>query len=136
TDGENNAGSVHPETAAEVLEEIGVSLWIIGVGSSGAVPINYVDPLTRIRRTGVFESRFDSENLELIARRGGGAYLSAPHGDALSAAFSRIDRGEASVGRTSLRTRLVPFRNVFIAAALILLGMLRFIRRRILGAFL
>ncbi|MDR2103885.1 MAG: VWA domain-containing protein, partial [Treponema sp.] len=39
TDGENNAGSVHPETAAEVLEEIGVSLWIIGVGSSGAVPI-------------------------------------------------------------------------------------------------
>ncbi|MDR3139240.1 MAG: VWA domain-containing protein [Treponema sp.] len=136
TDGENNAGSVHPETAAEVLGELGVSLWIIGVGSSGKIPVDYVDPLTRMRRTGVFESRFDPENLKLIARRGGGIYLAAPHGDALSAAFSRIDRGEASVGRTGIRIRETPLRSFFIAAALILLGTLRLIRRRILGAFL
>ncbi|MDR2101629.1 MAG: aerotolerance regulator BatA, partial [Treponema sp.] len=136
TDGENNAGSVHPETAAEVLEEIGVSLWIIGVGSSGAVPINYVDPLTRIRRTGVFDSRFDPESLEAIARKGGGVYLAAPHGDAFSAAFSQIDQGEISVVRTSTRTRTRSFRSFFIIAALVLIGMARLIRRQILGALL
>jgi Ca-activated chloride channel family protein len=136
TDGENNAGAVHPETAAEVLGELGVSLWVIGVGSGGEIPINYVDPFTRMRRTGTFDSRFDPESLEAIARKGGGVYLAAPHGDAFSSAFSRIDREEMSIVRTGVHTKTEPFWNFFIIAALILLGTVRFIRRQILGAVL
>jgi Ca-activated chloride channel family protein len=134
TDGENNAGSIHPETAAEVLKELGVSLWVIGVGSGGEIPINYVDPFTRMRRTGTFDSRFDPQSLEAIARKGGGVYLAAPHGDAFSAAFSLIDQGEMSIVRTSTHTRTRPFRNLFIIAALVLTAVVRFIRRQILGA--
>jgi Ca-activated chloride channel family protein len=136
TDGENNAGSIHPETAAEILGELGVSLWVIGVGSSGEIPINYVDPLTRIRRTGTFDSRFNPESLEAIARKGGGTYLAAPHGDALSAVFSLIDQGEMTVVRTSTRTRTRSFRLFFIITPLFLMGMVRIIRRQILGAVL
>jgi Ca-activated chloride channel family protein len=136
TDGENNAGPVHPETAAEVLGELGVSLWVIGVGSGGEIPINYVDPFTRMRRTGTFDSRFDPKNLEAIAHKGGGVYLAAPHGDAFSAAFSRIDQGEVSVVRISTRKRARPFHALFIIAAPLLIGTVRFIRRNILGAFL
>ncbi|MDR3167465.1 MAG: VWA domain-containing protein [Treponema sp.] len=136
TDGENNAGPIHPETAAEILGELGVSLWIIGLGSGGEIPINYVDPFTRIRRTGTFDSRFDPASLEAIARKGGGVYLAAPHGDAFSAAFSQIDLGEISVVRTAIRTRTRSFRSFFIIASLVLIGMVRFIRRQILGAVL
>ncbi len=38
TDGENNAGTIHPETAADLLRELGISFWVIAVGSMGEVP--------------------------------------------------------------------------------------------------
>ncbi|MDL2229030.1 VWA domain-containing protein [Treponema sp. OttesenSCG-928-L16] len=136
TDGENNAGPVHPETAAEFLRSTGASLWVVGLGSTGEVPIDYVDPLSRTRRTGTFDSRFNPESLRALARSGGGTYLSAPSAEAFSAAFSQIDAGEMTVGRA------LPLRNVrniyqpFAAAALILICAARIIRRYVLGALL
>jgi Ca-activated chloride channel family protein len=136
TDGENNTGSVHPETAAAVLREEGISLWVIGVGSSGEVPIDYVDPHTRMRRTGSFYSRFDPENLRAIARRAGGSYLPAPSAKAFAAAFSRLHEGEMVIRRSGLLTRTRPVHQPLIAAALILLCLARLVRRYVLGALL
>ncbi|MDR2516819.1 MAG: VWA domain-containing protein, partial [Spirochaetaceae bacterium] len=134
TDGENNAGAVHPETAAEALAESGVSLWVIGAGSSGAVPIDYVDPFTNIRRTGTLESRFDPEALREIARRGGGSFISAPSLPAFQAAFGRVDEAELTVRRSgtvyTTRSLLVPV----LTAALVVITLARFARRYWLGA--
>jgi Ca-activated chloride channel family protein len=136
TDGENNAGTIHPETAAAILHSMGVSLWVIGVGSGGETPIDYVDPVTRIRRTGTFDSRFNPESLRAIARNGGGTYIAAPSAEAFSAAFFRVNEEEMILRRSGTVSRTRGFQGSFISAALILLCAVRFLRRYILGAFL
>jgi Ca-activated chloride channel family protein len=136
TDGENNAGSIHPETAAAIIKSLGVSLWVIGVGSSGEVPIDYVDPRLNVRRTGSFESRFSPESLRVSARKGGGTYIPAPSGTAFSAAFDRLDKTELTVRRSGSVTRTQSLCNPLILAALACLFIPRFFRRWYLGALL
>jgi Ca-activated chloride channel family protein len=136
TDGENNAGAVHPETAAEALREAGASLWVIGLGSSGEIPIDYVDPATGIRRRGIFESRFNPETLRAVARKGGGTYLSAPSAASFQAALARVDEAELTVRRSGTVNRERSLRFAFLLAALALICFARFLRRNYLGAFL
>jgi Ca-activated chloride channel family protein len=134
TDGENNAGAIHPETAAAMLRDLGVSLWVIGIGSGGEVPIDYVDPHTRLRRTGLFDSRYDTESLRGISASGGGTWLSAPSAEALSAAFARLDDREMIVRRSGTVARRRSCRVPFMLTALGLLAGVRFIKRFLLGA--
>ncbi|MDR1374592.1 MAG: VWA domain-containing protein [Treponema sp.] len=136
TDGENNAGSVHPETAAAMLVKMDVSLWVIGVGSRGEIPVNYVDPITKVRRTGTFESRFNPESLERIALSGEGTWIYAPQAEAFSSAFSRLDQGEMTIRRSGVSRRTDPFHGIFIAGGLFLILGVRLIRRLALGALL
>jgi Ca-activated chloride channel family protein len=136
TDGENNAGSVHPETAAEALREAGASLWVIGAGSSGEIPIDYVDPATGVRRRGIFESRFNPETLRAIARKGGGTYLSAPSAASFQAAFSRVDEAELTVRRSGTVDHEKSLRIPALLAALACILVARLVRRHYLGAFL
>jgi len=135
SDGENNAGAIHPETAAAMLKEINAALWVIGVGSGGEVPIDYVDPYTRMRRTGLIDSRYDRDALARIAAAGNGTWIHAPSADAFAAAFARVDDQELLVRRSSSVTRKRPFHRTFIFAALILVAASRFIRRFFLGAW-
>jgi Ca-activated chloride channel family protein len=136
TDGENNAGAVNPGTGAGVVPEVGASLWVIAVGSNGQIPIDYVDPFTKIRRTGLFESRFDPESLRTLAGKGNGTYIGAPSADTFTDAFARLDQAELTVQRTATITRTRPLHLFFIAAGLVLLFLVRFIRRSIAGTFL
>jgi Ca-activated chloride channel family protein len=136
TDGENNAGAIHPETAAAMLPGRGISLWVIGLGSSGEVPIDYVDPATRMRRTGTFNSRFNPESLAALCRAGEGTYLSAPTAEALAAAFSRLSGEEMIIGRSGLFTRRKPCHIPFIAGALVILAAVRWIRALFMGAWI
>jgi Ca-activated chloride channel family protein len=134
TDGENNAGAIHPEAAAAVLGEMGVTLWVIGVGSTGEIPINYVDPATRMRRTGTFESRFDPENLKSIAREAKGYWILAPSAETFAGAFSQLDQGEMIIRRSGTVRRKESLHVIFILAAMAMLWCVRIVRRYILGA--
>ena len=127
---------MHPETAAAALGDLGVSLWVIGVGSTGEVAIDYVDPQSRLRRTGSFDSRFDPEKLRAIARKAGGTYIAAPSAKAFSAAFTQLDEAEMIVRRSGTITRTQPVHQPVILLALILILVPRFVRRRFLGAIL
>jgi len=131
TDGENNAGTIHPETAAGVLRDMGVSFWVIAAGSAGEVPIDYIDPYTRIRRTGIYDSRFDPESLRRLSIYGGGTFISAPSAEAFSAAFSLVNETEITV----LRSRVIHQRRSlsfqFLISAVILLAIVRFVRRNL-----
>ena len=136
TDGENNAGIIHPETAASVLRDMGVSFYVIAAGSAGEVPIDYLDPYTRIRRTGIFDSSFDIDSLRRLAEIGGGTFLSAPSADAFAAAFDYVDNAELTVQRTRIiHKRKSIFLHFFIPAVFLLVAV-KFIRRNILGAVL
>jgi Ca-activated chloride channel family protein len=134
TDGENNAGALNPETAAALLADSGVSLWVIGVGSGGEIPIDYVDPFTRMRRTGIFDSRFNEESLRSLSRAGRGVYLAAPSAEALAAAFSRISGEELTVSRFSTLVRRHSLFVLPLAGGFGLIALARLVRRFFLGA--
>jgi Ca-activated chloride channel family protein len=135
TDGENNAGAIHPETAAAMLRDLGIAVWIIGIGSGGEVPIDYVDPHTKIRRTGFFDSRFDAESLRRLSIAGNGTYIAAHSADALSAAFTRLDEQEMTIRRSGVAGRSRSCRLPFMLSALGLLAAARFVKRVILEAW-
>ena len=136
TDGENNAGTIHPETAAAMLYGTGTTLWVIGVGSSGEIPIDYVDSFTRMHRTGTFESRYDTGSLQRIALKAGGHWIEAAQADAFEAAFSRLGEEEMVIRRSGVARREEPLYRFFTIAALTLFWGVRITRRRILGALI
>jgi Ca-activated chloride channel family protein len=134
SDGENNAGAIHPLTAAAALGAQGTALYVIGVGSSGEIPIDYVDPLTKVRRTGSFESRYSSESLREIADAAGGVFLSAPGRDSFLAAFSTVSKAEAVVSRSAVRGRKQNVHWPLLITALILACSSRLSRTIFFGA--
>jgi Ca-activated chloride channel family protein len=136
TDGENNAGSIHPETAADLLRELGISFWVIAVGSMGEVPIDYIDPYTKIRRTGIFDSRYDTESLRRLCAAGGGTFITAVNADAFTYAFSQLDDSEITVQRSRIINRMTSVSFQFLLAAVILLTAVKIIRRFLLGALI
>ena len=136
TDGENNAGALHPETAAGFLREAGAAFWLIAVGSAGEVPIDYLDPNTKIRRTGIFDSRYDVESLRRLSAAGDGIFLLASSAETFTAAFSHLDSSEITIQRSRvINKNLSVFYHFFIPAVLLLLTV-RLIRRNILRAIL
>ncbi|GHT49140.1 aerotolerance regulator BatA [Spirochaetia bacterium] len=136
TDGENNAGAIHPSTAALALHEENVDLYIIGIGRSGDIPIDYVDPVTKVRRAGTFESKFSGEVLEKLAIEGNGIYLNAPSSEAFSEAFAAINKREANVSRGSYKENRKNINPLLLWSALIMLITCRFIKKYIFGSFL
>jgi Ca-activated chloride channel family protein len=134
TDGENNAGAVHPLTAAEALNAQETALYVIGIGSSGEIPIDYVDPVTKLRRTGSFESRYNTESLRAVAQAAGGVFLYAPSRDSFAAAFNTLNKSETVVSRSFIRGRREGFHQVLITAALIIACFSRLVRAIFLGA--
>jgi Ca-activated chloride channel family protein len=136
TDGENNAGAIHPETAAGFIREMGASFWVIAVGSAGEVPIDYTDPFTRIRRTGIFDSRYDTESLRRLAAAGGGTLIIAANADSFASAFSQVDSSEITIQRSRIINRYHSVFFLFFLPAVIMLILARFIRRNILGAII
>jgi len=134
TDGENNAGMVHPETAAAILDEMGVSFWVIAVGTAGEVPIDYVDPYTRIRRTGTFDSRYDADSLRRLSAAGAGTFITAPSAETFAAAFNQLDDTEITVQRSRILNRRRSLSLHFLIPAVFLLVSVRFIKRYLLRA--
>lgn len=100
TDGENNAGAMSPAMAVSFAARQGVTVSVIGVGTTGDVPLTYVDPATGVKRTGTLKSEFDRNALEALAKAGGGRYYAAESSDALAAAFSSISDSSSSLART------------------------------------
>ncbi len=136
TDGENNAGSINPETAASMVRGQGASLWVIGVGSSGEIPIDYVDPKTHIRRSGTFYSEYSLKSLNEIARSGEGRLINAPTADAFASAFSELDSAEMTIRHSGVITKTEPFHAGVIFLALFFILINRMITRFVLGAYL
>ena len=136
TDGENNAGTIHPETAAALLREMGVSFWVIAVGSAGEVPIDYIDPYTRIRRTGIYDSRYDAESLRRLSASGSGTFISAFSSGAFAEAFSQLDDAETTVLRSRIIHKKKPLIFEFLVSAVLVLAGIKFIRKYLLKAIL
>ena len=90
SDGEDNVGLVHPADAARALGRRGARLLVVGLGSRGDVPIDYVDPVTGRRMSGAYRSGFDEDSMAAIAAAGSGEYRSVADGRVLAALVKEL----------------------------------------------
>ena len=104
TDGENNAGEIHPETAALLAQKNGITIYTFGIGTRGTVPIEYVDPDSGRIISGYYDSEFDTKPLEEIARAAGGLYFGIESTGSLASALTTVGAQESTVQSYHLRS--------------------------------
>ena len=121
TDGENNAGSIAPETAASLAESSGIKVYTIGMGKEGGARIPYADTTFGKRYREVL-TYLDENTLKLIANTTGGSYFRATDGQSLKRIYTEIDRFEKTkfeVANAIVRKELAGY---FLIPILLLLG--------------
>lgn len=97
TDGENNSGTIDPETALEVAKGYGLKIYSIGIGKDGPtrIPIYQRDIFgNKVKTYQPFDSSVNEDLLGRMASETGGKYFRATKDDALGGVFNEIDRLE------------------------------------------
>lgn len=88
TDGDNNAGAIDPNTAAELAADLGIRVYTIGVGTDETIlPYSYFGQI----RYQTVEGGLNEPLLEAIAQKTGGRYYRAKESSAFEAIFEEID---------------------------------------------
>jgi Ca-activated chloride channel family protein len=109
TDGENNAGFIAPETAAEMARRFKIKVYTIGVGKIGMAPF----PIRRTDGSTTFQQVPFSINetlLRQIAAQTGGAFFRADSHESLQGIYSQIDALEKSKVREKIQ---YSYREIF-----------------------
>ena len=136
TDGENNAGQIHPETAAALAAENDISVYVIGIGTKGTVPIEYVDPLTGKVYSGYLDSNFSSVSLRHIASMTQGRYFEVTTSDEFQRTFETVIKAESVSQNYTFRTVTQSCFKKILLWAMLLLCLGWFIKRIILREML
>ena len=98
TDGENNSGTIAPETALDIAKGYGIKIYSIGMGLDGQtrLPI-YIDiGGKRVKRYRPIHSKVNEKLLRQMANETGGKYFRANTSRALDGVFSEINRLETT----------------------------------------
>jgi Ca-activated chloride channel family protein len=111
TDGQNNAGEIRPETAARALNNLGIKVYIIGVGSQDRVPAILRDPRTGEIVAGTLEESYNEEELRRLAQLSGGSFFTAQSPGILELVLRSIESREISQVRTSTRVKFLSFQR-------------------------
>lgn len=135
TDGENNAGEVHPETASALAKKNGIILYTVGIGTKGTVPLEYVNPITGKNYSGYLDSNFDSSVLEKISLNAGGRYYGVESLSAMSMALSAIIKRQDVVQSYYIRTIDDYYYDKVLLAAMICIAFAWLIKRLYLKEF-
>lgn len=93
TDGVNNAGSISPDSAAQLAKALHVKIYCIGAGTKGLAPYPAVDPLGRKVYQDV-KIEVDDEGLTKIADATGGKYFRATDTASLQKIYGEINQME------------------------------------------
>ena len=136
TDGENNAGAVHPETAAELASKNGIVIYTIGIGTRGTVPLDYVDPNTGKVYSGYLQSNFDSVMLKKLASISNGKYYEAQTVGELASALSVIARNTDVAQSYYMQTTSKEYYRSALIAAIVLFALLWVVQRSYLQEYL
>ena len=95
TDGENNAGIITPDEAAEAAAKLGIRVYVIGVGTHGQVPAKGVDRFGR-EGIGTMDVAFNEPQLKSIAAKTDGRYFNVRDTQGLKLALEEISRLETT----------------------------------------
>ncbi len=94
TDGENNSGTIDPETALEITKGYQVRVYTIGMGRDGQaqIPITYRDSRgNKRKRYYPIHSKVNDELLTRLAKETGGKYYRAINTKSLKDVFDEIN---------------------------------------------
>src|SRR5256712_9077072 len=104
TDGDNNAGKISPNTAAEALKALHIELYAIGIGTNGVAPFPIEDPRTGRPATDAVGNvlyqmahvSFNEAGLKEVAKIAGGKFYRATDTKSLEQIYGEIDKMEKS----------------------------------------
>lgn len=114
TDGENNSGTIDPETALEIAKGYGIKIYTIGIGKDGEtrLPIYSTDPFgNKVKRYVPFYDTVNTELLTMMAQDTGGKYWRVQSANAMEEVFHEIDKLEKTkveVNKYTKYTELFP----------------------------
>ncbi len=118
TDGENNAGKIPPETAAEALKALKIRLYAIGAGTNGIAPAPVFDPrngkpVTDALGNLLYQNQrveFNEKGLREVARIADGKFYRATDTESLETIYRDIDQLE----KTTINVRkFQQYRDLF-----------------------
>jgi Ca-activated chloride channel family protein len=93
TDGQNNAGKIIPETAAQAAKAMDVKVYTIAAGVRGEAPIPVTDAFGN-KRLAMAQVDVDEDTLKKIAAETGGKFFRATDTESLKNIYGEIDRLE------------------------------------------
>ncbi len=123
TDGENNSGTIDPETGLEIAKGYGIKIYSIGVGRSGktTIPVMTQDMFGNpVKRYQPFESTVNDDLLGRMASETGGKYFRASKEDSLQGVFSEINSLETTKIEDNKYVQYKEYFYLFATAGLIL----------------
>jgi Ca-activated chloride channel family protein len=121
TDGENNAGSIEPGTAASFAQSFEIKVYTIGMGKEGGARIPYADTTFGKRYREVL-TYLDEDTLKQIANITGGRYFRATDTQSLKHIYAEIDRFEKTKFETINVVAHKELAAYFLIPAVLLLG--------------
>jgi Ca-activated chloride channel family protein len=129
TDGENNSGTIDPETALDIAVDAGVKIYAIGAGRDGLaqLPQTETDAFGRkFKRYRPMQSKVNDDLLGRFASQTGGRYFRASTGAGLDKIFAEINELEKSKIQASTYTRFEELYGSYLFPAIVLfvLGLL------------
>lgn len=131
TDGENNSGTIDPETGLEIAKGYGIKIYTIGIGRSGPtkIPVYVQDVFgNKIKQYQPFESTVNDMLLQQIATVTEGKYFRASKEDSLRGVFNEINKLETTKIDDNKYVRYEEF-----FAKFLLVGLLLFLFSRLLA---
>ncbi|NTV84183.1 MAG: VWA domain-containing protein, partial [Bacteroidales bacterium] len=119
TDGQNNAGSIAPLSAAEIAKIYGIRIYTIGVGTIGFAPYPVQTPFGIQYQN--MEVKIDEDLLQKVANMTDGKYFRATDNTRLKEVYQEIDQLEKSkIDVTEFRKKHEEFLNLAIFALILL----------------
>ena len=119
TDGQNNAGSIAPLSAAEIAKIYGIRIYTIGVGTMGYAPYPVQTPFGIQYQN--MEVKIDEELLRKVANMTDGKYYRATDNTRLKEVYQEIDQLEKSkIDVTEFRKKKEEYLGLAIFALVLL----------------
>jgi Ca-activated chloride channel family protein len=131
TDGENNAGTITPETAASLAQSFGIRVYTIGMGKEEGARIPYEDT-TFGKRYREELTYLDEDTLKQIANTTGARYFRATDVQSLKNTYAEIDKLERTKFKVVNYTNHKELAAYFLILAVLLLALEILLRNTVL----
>lgn len=132
TDGEQNSGTIHPDTACRLAKEKNIMLYIVGIGTTGSALLEYVDPITGQVYSDIFNSSYDATLLAKLAAEADGKFYEADNVNSLAQTLDAVERSESIVQTYHIKNTDKEYYPLFTMLGSIFLLLAVFLRRFVL----